>query len=88
MDNASIHKAKAIPPFLKKFRILYNASYCPFLNPIEKFFGNIKFNFWRDHAKYGSNIIGRILESINLIDRAVLFSSIPIVFLYTRIPGL
>ena len=75
MDNASIHKAKEIMPFLAKFRVLYNAAYCPFLNPIEEFFGNVKFNFRKDHAKYGPNIIERILESIDQIDNAVLFSS-------------
>ncbi len=45
MDNAPIHRAKSLKPFFENFRILFNAPYSPFLNPIEEFFGNWKHNF-------------------------------------------
>ena len=42
MDNAKIHKCKALKPLFSKINIFYNAPYSPFLNPIEEFFALLK----------------------------------------------
>jgi len=64
MDNASIHKALTLKPFLNKFRILYNAPYSPFINPIEEFFGNWKFYFRKRFAQNTIEIIQKIHQAL------------------------
>lgn len=48
MDNAAIHRAKILEPFLKHLRIFYAPAYSPFLNPIEEFFGLWKHYFRKE----------------------------------------
>lgn len=75
MDNAPIHKAKLLKPLLSHFQVLYNAPYSPFLNPIEELFGNWKHNF---RKKFNLNTVGltrKIVESVQEIDNALLFSA-------------
>lgn len=47
MDNARVHTAREFQPFGININILFNASYCPFLNPIEEMFGLWKHHFRR-----------------------------------------
>ncbi len=75
MDNAPIHHAKILKPFLSNFRILYNAPYSPFLNPIEEFFGNWKFNFRKKFRENTTSIEDKIVRSVQEIDNGLLFSS-------------
>ncbi len=75
MDNAPIHHAKILKPFLSNFKILFNAPYSPFLNPIEEFFGNWKFNFRKKFRENTTSVEERILKSVLEIDNALLFSS-------------
>lgn len=74
MDNAPIHRALSLKPFLSNFCVLYNAPYSPFLNPIEEFFGNWKFNFRKKFALNTIDILQKILRSVQEIDSSLLFS--------------
>lgn len=75
LDNCSIHKAKTLKPFLKNFRVLYNAPYSPFLIPREEFFRNWKFNFRRKATQSTIGIIDKITSAVQEIDEALLFFS-------------
>ncbi len=75
MDNAPIHRAKVLKPLFENFQVLFNAPYSPFLNPIEELFGNWKHNFRRKFKMNTIDIIQKILESVQEIDNALLFSS-------------
>ncbi len=74
MDNATIHKAKLLKPLLENFQVLYNAPYSPFLNPIEELFGNCKFQFRKRYVQKEKNMLEKILDSVNSIDEANIFS--------------
>ena len=74
MDNAPIHKAKILKPFLSNFCVLFNAPYSPFLNPIEEFFGTWKFNFRKKFSLNTIDILQRILRSVQEIDNSHLYS--------------
>lgn len=74
MDNAPIHKAKVLKPFFSNFCIMFNAPYSPFLNPIEEFFGNLKFNFRKKFAQNTLDILQKILKSFQEIENSLLYS--------------
>jgi len=74
MDNASIHTAYILKPFFENLRVLFNAPYSPFLNPIEEFFGNWKFYFRKRFSQNTTNIRVRIHQSLLDIDTTNLFS--------------
>ncbi len=74
MDNAPIHRAKSLQPYLKNFRVLFNAPYSPFLNPIEELFGRWKHNFREKSYQNTVNIVEKIMKSVQEIDGATLFS--------------
>jgi len=69
MDNAPIHHARSLKPFLKHFNVIYGAPYSPFLNPIEEIFSSWKHIFRRNYAQ-DMNILPRILESATKISEA------------------
>ena len=74
MDNAPIHRANNLKSFFSNFRVLFNASYSPFLNPIEEFFGTWKFNFRKKFTQNTVDILQKILRSLQEIDNSLLFS--------------
>jgi len=74
LDNAPIHRAKMLKPFLQFFQVLFNAPYSPLPNPIEEYFGNLKFNYRKKSQQNITDIAIRISQSVREIDTAILFS--------------
>jgi len=68
MDNASVHKVKTLEPFLKKFNILYNAPYSPFLNPIEELFSIWKAKFRKQIFEQNISIVEKISSSYKALE--------------------
>jgi len=75
MDNARIHKALLLQPFLKNFDIFFNTPYSPFLNIIEEFFGLLKFRFRQKISVNTKNIAEKIALAASEIGRELIFSS-------------
>jgi transposase len=54
VDNAKLHKAKKVQPWLAahpRFALLYLPTYCPDANPIERAFGDVHDNCTRNHTR-------------------------------------
>lgn len=69
MDNASIHKSKALKDYLDYIRcsIIFTPPYSPEYNPIELIFGIIKNKYYKLRYKDNFNIIKSINESISSV---------------------
>ena len=68
LDNASIHRANILKPCLRKYHVIYNAPYSPFLNPIEELFGIWKYNFRNLVFDKSKNVVQKITESCTNLD--------------------
>ena len=54
VDNAKLHKAKKVQPWLAahpRFELLYLPTYCPRANPIERAFGDVHDKCTRNHTR-------------------------------------
>ena len=63
LDNASFHRKSALPDMAAKHgcTVLFLPAYSPDLNPIEKFWANLK-NFLRNYMKFYTSLQDAITE--------------------------
>ena len=74
MDNCSIHHAKAVRKYIEAHRdrltVIWNATYAPNLNLIERFWGHLKRSAIHNYYFHTvENLQGAVMNAVNRLNR-------------------